>query len=540
MKRKGFTLVELLAVIAILAILVIIALPNVMSMFNNAKKSSFETEVKQIYKLSLSQWMSDNFTSGNEMIYSKCEDGCENEIKSLDARNNLNYYVKVNGTGKITELYVTDGTYQYEYKGDELKPEEIKEVETVANIQEEEKIIIKPSNAYFKTGSEVNVFMKKLAGNNNPTISMGDTHITSFSRKENIPNEYKKEDYIISTSNSNYPIYMWYEKENDDTGKIYWYSEANNVYTNEDASHMFRLLQGNKNLNLTGINSSKSKNMRYMFAANTELESLNLSNFRTDSATDMFAMFQSMAKLTKLDLRSFNTSKVTTMNRMFSYSEKLETIDLSSFNTSNVTDMNTMFRNCGSLKKLDLRNFNTSKVTDMMYLFCHDVSLSELNVSTWDVSKVKNMGFTFYNCPKLTTIDLSNWHTTSLTDMFRTFYGCSGVTDLKLDNFDTSNVTRMTTAFLGLKNIKTLDLSSFDTSKVELTSQMFYGDSVLETIYVSDKFNVNSVTSSSNMFGACPKLKGQNGTIYNSKKVSVEYAKVDTPETPGYFTRKEN
>ena len=44
MKNKnGFTLVELLAVIAILAILVIIALPNVIKMFNNAKKSSFLT-----------------------------------------------------------------------------------------------------------------------------------------------------------------------------------------------------------------------------------------------------------------------------------------------------------------------------------------------------------------------------------------------------------------------------------------------------------------------------------------------------------------
>ena len=34
MKNKGFTLVELLAVIAILALLVIIALPNVLKMFN--------------------------------------------------------------------------------------------------------------------------------------------------------------------------------------------------------------------------------------------------------------------------------------------------------------------------------------------------------------------------------------------------------------------------------------------------------------------------------------------------------------------------
>ena len=34
MNKKGFTLVELLAVIAILALLIIIALPNVLEMFN--------------------------------------------------------------------------------------------------------------------------------------------------------------------------------------------------------------------------------------------------------------------------------------------------------------------------------------------------------------------------------------------------------------------------------------------------------------------------------------------------------------------------
>lgn len=35
MKKQGFTLVELLAVIAIMAMLVIIALPNVLKMFND-------------------------------------------------------------------------------------------------------------------------------------------------------------------------------------------------------------------------------------------------------------------------------------------------------------------------------------------------------------------------------------------------------------------------------------------------------------------------------------------------------------------------
>ena len=45
--RKGFTLVELLAVIAILAILVIIALPNVINMYNRAQKQTFLTEAKK-------------------------------------------------------------------------------------------------------------------------------------------------------------------------------------------------------------------------------------------------------------------------------------------------------------------------------------------------------------------------------------------------------------------------------------------------------------------------------------------------------------
>ena len=48
--KEGFTLVELLAVIAILAILVIIALPNIVGMFNGAKKNLFLTEAKTLFK----------------------------------------------------------------------------------------------------------------------------------------------------------------------------------------------------------------------------------------------------------------------------------------------------------------------------------------------------------------------------------------------------------------------------------------------------------------------------------------------------------
>ena len=58
--KNGFTLVELLAVISILAIIVIIALPNIMGMFNSAKKSSFTSEVKNIISAAQQQWMVDS------------------------------------------------------------------------------------------------------------------------------------------------------------------------------------------------------------------------------------------------------------------------------------------------------------------------------------------------------------------------------------------------------------------------------------------------------------------------------------------------
>jgi type IV pilus assembly protein PilA len=46
--KKGFTLVELLAVIAILAILVLISMPSIMSMYNKAKKDTFLNEVRNL------------------------------------------------------------------------------------------------------------------------------------------------------------------------------------------------------------------------------------------------------------------------------------------------------------------------------------------------------------------------------------------------------------------------------------------------------------------------------------------------------------
>ena len=46
--KKGFTLVELLAVIVILAIILAIAIPGISGIINRAKKGVFESNVKMI------------------------------------------------------------------------------------------------------------------------------------------------------------------------------------------------------------------------------------------------------------------------------------------------------------------------------------------------------------------------------------------------------------------------------------------------------------------------------------------------------------
>ena len=85
----------------------------------------------------------------------------------------------------------------------------------------------------------------------------------------------------------------------------------------------------------------------------------------------------------------------------------------------------------------------------------------------------------------------------------------------------------------------TLDLSNFDTSKVTDMREMFYNCNNLKTIYASDNFNTNAVTSSYSMFGEATNLVGGAGTTYNSSYVDKTYARIDGGASlPGYFTLK--
>ena len=237
----------------------------------------------------------------------------------------------------------------------------------------------------------------------------------------------------------------------------------------------------------------------------SQATTIDVSNFDTSKVTDMFSMFMG-SKATTIDVSNFNTSKVTDMTQMFSGSQTT-ILDVSNFDTSNVTNMYAMFSN-SQATALDVSNFDTSNVIDMTSMFSGS---------------------------QTTILDVSNFNTSKVRDMSYMFRG-SKVTTLDLSNFDTSNVTNMNWMFSG-SQATILDVSNFDTSKVIDMGYMFYRSTYLKTIYVSNKFNTDKVTSSTYMFNGCTKLVGGAGTKYNSSHVDKAYAHIDGgTSNPGYFT----
>ncbi|MBR6394703.1 MAG: DUF285 domain-containing protein [Ruminococcus sp.] len=302
-----------------------------------------------------------------------------------------------------------------------------------------------------------------------------------------------------------------------------------------DMHCMFRNCSSLTRVDLSSFDTSKTKEMYLMFGGCSSLEELDLSSFDTSKVTDMVGMFKECGSLEMIDLSSFNTSKVTDMDEMFEKCSSLEELDLSNFNTSNVTYMHNMFSGCRSLSGLDLSNFNTSRVRTMDGMFEKCSSLEELDLSSFNTSNVRDMSSMFEYCP-LTKLDISSFDTSNVEDMEYMFNCCEYLGELDLRNFNTSSVSDMERMFYYCASLTKLDLSSFDTSKVTDMKYMFNTCKNLKAIYVSDKFVTNAVTDSNDMFYNCSKLVGGNGTKFDSNKTGLEYARIDKPEQPGYFT----
>lgn len=421
-----------------------------------------------------------------------------------------------------------------------------------------------PVTATFKTGFEFSSAVKDL----NPSGN------TKYFKRSNNPPASLSDATVVSTPDSATQIYAWY-----DTGSktVYWWSDADIAYANEDASSMFSNINGFSSgnhielIDTRGINTSKTKNMSRMFAQEKgTIKKIILEGMDTSSVEDMSYMFfkkSTPVEYTEAaDFSSFDTSKVTNMEYMFN-NTTFKNLNISNFNTSNVVNMEQAFSYITGLKELDLSNLDVKKVANATELFRQSTSIEKLNLSGWEnnsltdmselfrqmtsLKKLKLTGFTtpnvtnmarmFLYCESLEEVDLSSFDTSNVTDMSSMFNGTKKLSNIVFGNFDTRRVTNMESMFnMSMRDVANaqLDLSAFDTQSLQDASRMFLSSGV-KTIYASSNFQTNTIINSSMMFGGNINLVGGNGTTYSpSNPTDKTYARIDAPGAPGYFTQK--
>ena len=379
--------------------------------------------------------------------------------------------------------------------------------------------------ATFLTGSEVNVKMKNLAGDNVSSHVTADTNITAIQYSATPPTSANMtSNNIVSTSDSDIPIYLWYNN-----GTIYWWSEDSTPSLNSDASYMFSRLSnlseisGLENFNTKGTTTFLGLFMGCVTITNVDV----LVNWDTSNVTSIKWIFgvdgtsyESGLRSSLIDIsgvKNWDTSNVTDMSLAFYLSTVLTSLDsLESWDTSNVTNMYRMF--CGTFELNDigsLRTWNTSNVTNMQGMFVRASKLTDISaLSNWDVSNVTNMSSMFNQDVKITNISpLKNWDVSNVTDMSTMFQNVLMTSLEPLSNWDVSNVTDMSWMFGGsqVKQFSTLEpLSNWDVSNVQSTKSMFSSAKKLSTLQGLENWNVSNLVDMGGMFVNCSGLTNLN------------------------------
>ncbi len=109
-------------------------------------------------------------------------------------------------------------------------------------------------------------------------------------------------------------------------------------------------------------------------------------------------------------------------------------------------------------------------------------NLAMADIAGLDVSSVTDMSSMFSGCSNLTSVDFDSIGTSSVTSTSSMFDGCSSLGAIDLSCLKTSAVTDMQGMLRDCSGLTTLDLSCIDLSKVENATDMLSGCSKLETL----------------------------------------------------------
>ena len=372
MNKKGFTLVELLAVIAILAILVIIALPNVLKMYNDSKKNAFMTEAQNLAKEVSSKYISESMKGNKVTVIS-------NKQNPLDMTGReLEYSFELDSQGKIKNMIVSNGTYCISTNKDYTKITR-NDISDKCSYEKLHNIVGTLKNKFYEESGRTDrsLVSSIVFYSDGRTVSGAESYDVSEKKdgsikmyvSQNSENTSLLDLTIVANGKIAFPedsssLFAFYKTMGCYSSSNISLIEFNHSIDTSKVTNMHEMFaqgasiavygtfnlgyNGNitrkdiKSLDLSGWNTSFVENMSYMFQG-TAIESINLDGWDTSNVTDMMYMFWG-STTTNLDLASFDTSKVTNMNNMFAYSKATtgyakDAQTAAKFNDSSVTNI---------------------------------------------------------------------------------------------------------------------------------------------------------------------------------------------------------
>ena len=380
--KKGFTLVELLAVIVILGVLIGIAVPSYISIRNNQLDKIYISKIKKI-EAAGKLYVQDHPNSNQVNLKDLQSKGYIDDITNPKTKENLEGIILFNCAKRNSKKVCTAS---------------FSELNSLFGI-----IRIKDGNKYFCTIENWNEEKKECKNytENLWNYELNDSNII----------------YLISlkdgvTDVTVYPNYKVFDE--DEEPKLYKTSfgiRGNSAVT--DNSNLINI----RFLGPVYLTSG----LQLLFRNCINLETVDITNVIYNHVPNLYSTFAGCTKLKQIiGLEKIDTSSITNMELAFYGCENLETLNLSSFNTSNVTNMRFMFSGCSNLKEIKgLESFNTSKVTNFDSIFWDCDNLTSLDLRSFSFESVKSLSlfkkFHFFNTDALTlkvtgtNNDLLNW-----------------------------------------------------------------------------------------------------------------------------------
>lgn len=359
-----------------------------------------------------------------------------------------------------------------------------------------------------------------------------------------------------------------------------------NFYPTSTAFLFYGMNNKNLKINLDNLNTIKVTDMTSMFYG-CAAKSLDLSKLNTSSVTNTTSMFELVGNIDEeqtIDISTFNLTNVTKANSMFAYGRSNvnikftnsnfgqncdiskmfyytdnETIDLSMQSFNNVATAKELFSGSKSenvllsktlsfapnanlyrlfyqskIKSVDLSGLSSSNILTLEEAFS-DTSTTFTFPTNLSFAPGCSLNSTFWGYRGL-YLDISGFNLSNVTNMEMTFMGCESETIVMPKNISFNDKCSMSLAFTGCL-IDKIDLSNFNINNVTNLDWIFSDCPNLTTIISSPEADWSkSGLKGNGMFDNCVKLVGHNGTEYDEAHTDIQYARVDTENTPGYFS----